>query len=208
MIGISAGGLFLFGIQSMRADVPVSEVRDIIERVTRARPATSTQAFAIDPIVLEVHDGAVEPARKPLIVGLAPNNALLRIFIDDILVDNVRVAESGNCVALFTYEPKWLLARDTHSVYVQAVNSRGAASRVSAPFSFRVNDATIPQIAATKLEEGVEAADALPLYLETTDNLPHIDFGGLPPTITKEFALFLLLIFVLAGWVWSETNVV
>jgi len=208
LIGICAGGLFLFGMQTIHADVPADEVRDIVERVTNARPATNTQAFAIDPIVLEVHDGMVEPARKPLIVGLAPNNTLLRIFIDDILVDSLRVTEVGNSVALFIYEPKWLLARDTHSVYVQAIDDRGTASSVSAPFLFHVNDATVPQIAATTLEEGMETADELLLHLETADNLPRIDFGELPPTITKEFALFLLLIFVLAGWVWSETNIV
>lgn len=208
MIGISALSLFLFCLQTAYAAVSVDEVRDIVEQTAAAQSATGAQPFAIEPVILEVWEGAVAPTRKPVIVGLAPNNTTLRIFIDDILVDNIRVAEADKNVAVFKYEPKWLLARDTHSVYVQAVNGKGAASKVSAPFAFRVNDATVPQIAATKLEEGVETTDAWPLHLETPDSLPQIDFGSLPPGITKEFALFLLLIVVLIGWMWSETNLV
>ena len=217
LVSFLLGGLFLLGILQVQAEMPIENIRETVEEYILEKYGTTTRPFFINPpMVLEIKNGELTPEQKPLIIGLAPNNTILRIYIDEIFVDTIPVFEKDAQVAIFAYQPKWLLARELHSIYVTAVNKQGVISKSSNRLYFDIGDAFMPQISATRIE-----ADEEEVFNEKTSNLV-LDFndhkepkqgqmssnGSLLESngITKEFTLFLVLIIVLFGWVWYRSR--
>lgn len=208
-------GLFWLSLVPARAELSIAQMRDTVERYAAARDDATERVFFIDPIVVRVEGEGVAATQQPLVVGLTANNTNIRIFIDDILVDTVPVYESEGEVAIFAYQPQWLLAQDMHSVYVQAVNGRGTVSKRSNRLYFSVNDALVPQISATRIERAEEAV--LPASARVTITTPLLNFtnqqalaltevvavtnGGVD---RSEAVLFGIIIILLAGWLWRE----
>ena len=202
-------GFFVFGAASVCAALPLEHARELVERYALERYGTSTRPFFIDPTVLTVNDGAGVPAQTPTIIGLAPNHTTLQIFIDDLLVGSVSVNEPAGQVAMFSYQLQWLVAQETHAVYVQAVNSRGVLSKPSSRFYFSVNDALVPQISATRIEragpvDSEMTAPAPLLQMQNTDLLALATVvaarrGGVNKV---EVLLSGVIIALLVAWLW------
>jgi len=206
LISFVLSGLFLLRIFSAQATLSVSAIRDTVELYTQQKHEDSAKDFFINPpMILSVEEGGLVVGSDFLIIGLAPNNSTLRIYIDDIFVDSIFVFEEGVMTSIFTYQPKWLLARETHSVYARAVSKRGLVSKPSNRFYFDAKKSIIPQISATRIENN--NGDVIN---------PIMDFGSYsaplmnPPIknagFTKEFILFVSLIITLFVWVWHEND--
>ena len=65
---------------------------------------------------------------KPIIVGVAKNNSLVRVFIDKVFYGEFLVENNISGVASFNYVPFVALSPGDHLIYTSAVDSRGKES--------------------------------------------------------------------------------
>ena len=207
MTVLGAVGFFLSGVPPVAAEAPIKTIRAAVESYAAELPETNPRRFFIDPAVLAVNNGAAD---RLFVVGLTPNNTTVNIYIDDILVDAVSVAaEPEDRVAVFSYQIKWLLAQETHTVYAQAVDRAGAVSKPSSRMYFSVNDATVPQISATRIEgdgavEAVAVSSGRPPRPLAGILTPPNGVNAPPVTISRtETALLLIIAALLSSWLWS-----
>lgn len=211
LIGFALSGLFLIKIIPVQASARIQDIQIAVEQYAAQQHATASAAFTINPpIVVEVADDGVSDRQKPLIRGLAPNDTILRIYIDDVFAGSIPIRAQDEHAVIFNYQPNWLLARQTHSVYVIAVNKSGVLSKPSNRMYFTIKNLLVPQISATR----IEANDAISSSSAIVN--PIIDFNNYQPPLqqpllqktgfTKEFILFLILIEVLIAWVWFQSD--
>ncbi len=93
---------------------------------------------------------------KPFIVGLAKNNSIIRVFIDQKLFGEFKVNNDESGTADFAYLPFVGLTSGEHLVYTTAIDERGKESIWSNIIYFNVGPARQPKISAAAAEEKCE----------------------------------------------------
>jgi len=81
---------------------------------------------------------------QPFIVGLAKNNSVIKVFIDNKLTGQFEVVNYPSGTADFAFKLE-VLARGNHSVYTTAIDSRGKESEQSNIVYFSVRQPVIAQ---------------------------------------------------------------
>ena len=77
-------------------------------------------------------------AAKPYIVGVAKNDSLVKIYIDNKLSGEVKVGQHKTGAVSFAHKPKADLTSGSHTAYTVATDSRGKASVKSNVVKFAV----------------------------------------------------------------------
>lgn len=77
-------------------------------------------------------------AAKPYIVGVAKNDSLVKVYIDNKLSGEIKVGQHKTGAASFAFKPKTDLTSGNHTAYTVATDSRGKASSNSNVIKFAV----------------------------------------------------------------------
>jgi len=93
--------------------------------------------FPAPTLYAPVVNDETTPAR-PFIVGLAKNDSLIRVYIDDVLNGQFQVKNHRSGTASFSYRSLFDSAVGTHEVYVTAEGPTGKVSQESTPVRFTV----------------------------------------------------------------------
>jgi cbb3-type cytochrome oxidase subunit 3 len=105
---------------------------------------------------------------QPFIVGLAKNDSLIKVYIDQQLDGQFRAENHQSGVANFAYKPFLPLTNGKHMVYTEAIDSRGKVSCWSNIVYFEIVRSIQPAITKEAAEE-TAAVEVLPEILESEE---------------------------------------
>lgn len=105
------------------------------------------------PTVLKPVVNSQTISSRPFIVGLAKNDSLIKIYIDEKYNGEFLVENHKSGTANFAYLPKEALSRGNHKISATAINKSGKASILSNIVEFQVKVASIAQSAEEQAGE-------------------------------------------------------
>lgn len=107
------------------------------------------------PVMLKPVVNKNSSSNRPFIVGLAKNDAKIKIFIDEIYNGEFEVKNHTSGTANFAYKPFHALKRGNHSVCAVAIDKRGKQSDCSNMVYFSVKNSAIAQSAKEEKNDSV-----------------------------------------------------
>ncbi len=153
------------------------------------------------PVALKPVVNKNSSSTRPFIVGLAKNNAKIKIFIDEKYNGEFDVKNHPSGAANFAYKPFNALERGRHSVCAVAVDKRGKQSDCSNTVYFSVKISAIAQSAeeentnsVARIEEPKKNAKAvieLPVVSEISGSIEEkseISENNVDNLITQDYA--------------------
>lgn len=90
------------------------------------------------PILIAPNEKTITADLKPLIIGLAKNNAKVKIFIDGVLNGETGILKHESGTANFAQRPALNLTRGWHKVYAVAEDESGRSSLQSETLNFKI----------------------------------------------------------------------
>lgn len=147
-------------------------------------------------------------ATKPFIVGVAKNDSLVKVYIDNKLSGEVRAGQHKSGVVGFAYQPKTDLTNGNHATYTVASDSRGKVSSKSNVVKFTVGQPA-PVKAKTEVKKDPKKDESVAKNDKKQEQKTEVKPEENKKKVSLNLIIFIAFLIGVIGWIiWVNKELV